>query len=220
MERARVGPGAAHEAPRGGGQQAATGAGGPGDAGQRLVGQRAGIGVEHRHLRPRLRRPAPGHRQERLPVESQLGEVRGDPARLVVGRPDGQAALLGRCPRGAAEPDHPPPIQVQLEAGPWQHALQVLAERGGGAGEPADRREHDTGAQCGTQRVGDDRGLAERLRAEQAQAVGGTGSRTRRAGAPPARCGSGPHGPGGHRARPCQCGTAGGRGQEPGLRGA
>ena len=105
-------------------------------------------------------------------MESQLGEVRGDPARLVVGRPDGQAALLGRCPRGAAEPDHPPPIQVQLEAGPWQHALQVLAERGGGAGEPADRREHDTGAQCGTQRVGDDRGLAERLRAEQAQAVG------------------------------------------------
>lgn len=105
-------------------------------------------------------------------MKSQPGEVRGDPARLVVGRPDGQAALVRRGPGGAAEPDHAPPVQVQLEAGPGQHALQVLSQGRGGAGELADRCEHDAGAQCGAQRVGDDRCLAECLRAKQAQAVG------------------------------------------------
>ena len=89
--RIRIRPCAAHEASRWKGHPAAAGAARSGDAGERLGDERGGIRVEHRHLRPRLRRPSPGYPLKGFAAESEPSEVRGDPPLLVIGRPDAHA---------------------------------------------------------------------------------------------------------------------------------
>ena len=77
--RIRIRPCAAHEASRWKGHPAAAGAARSGDAGERLGDERGGIRVEHRHLRPRLRRPSPGYPLKGFAAESEPSDVRGDP---------------------------------------------------------------------------------------------------------------------------------------------
>ena len=136
--RIRIRPCAAHEASRWKGHPAAAGAARSGDAGERLGDERGGIRVEHRHLRPRLRRPSPGCPLKAFAAESEPSEVRGDPPLLVIGRPDAHAPGRGGDPRGTADPGDAVPIQIQFEAGPGQHASRVLPDGRGGDGDLTD----------------------------------------------------------------------------------